>query len=87
LAHGVEPALDVVGFTVDFTHQLMAVRRKDALVSLPEIAERVAARIGARDASPEVRATDFTAVADEAGDNLPRAVATRLPGPNAGWLS
>ena len=60
LAQGIEPALDMVGLAAVFPDRLMAVRRKDALIRLPEIAERAAARIGAREASPEVQTTGLT---------------------------
>jgi hypothetical protein len=71
LAQGIEPALDMVGFAAVFANRLMAVSGENAPISLPEIAERRAACVGAWDAPPEVQATGFTAVANEVGDNLP----------------
>lgn len=52
LAQGVEPALNVLGLATVFAHRLMTVGSENTLVGIPEIAERVAARVGARDASP-----------------------------------
>jgi hypothetical protein len=79
LTQGIEPTLDMVGFPAVFADRLMMVDGENRLVRIPEIAERVAVFVGARDAQPEVQTTRFTAVTDEIGDNLPGAAAQRLP--------
>jgi hypothetical protein len=55
LAQGVEPALDMSGLTTGLTHRLMPVGGENTPVSLPKITERVAARVGARNASQRCR--------------------------------
>ena len=87
MAQGVEPALDMVGFAAVFADRLMAVSGKDTLIRLPEVAERMAAGIGAWDASPELQTNGFAAVTDEIGHNLARAAAQGNPAPSADWLS
>jgi hypothetical protein len=81
LAQGVEPALDMSGLTTGLTHRLMPVGGENTPVSLPKITERVAARVGARNASPEVQTTGFAAVTDEVRHNLAGAAAQRPPYP------
>jgi hypothetical protein len=81
LTQGIEPTFDMVGFPAAFADRLMTVDGENRLVRIPEIAERVAAFVGARDAQPEVQTTRFTAVTYEIGDNLPGAAAQRHPHP------
>jgi hypothetical protein len=64
LTQGIEPTLDMVGFPAVFADRLMTVDGENRLVRIPEIAARVAAFVGARDAQPEVQTTRFTAVTD-----------------------
>ena len=64
LPQGIEPTLNMVGLAAIFTRRLMAVSGKDALISLPEIAERAAARLSAQNASPEGQAIGLGAVAN-----------------------
>lgn len=67
LAQGIEPTLDTVGLTAVFADRLMTVSGKDALIRIPEIAERVATGVGVWNAPPELQATGFGAVTDEEG--------------------
>ena len=81
LSQSIEPALDVIGFATVFAHRLMPVSRKNTLISTPEITKRETPFVGQWNAMPELQTTGFTAVADEVGDNLPRAAAQRDPNP------
>jgi hypothetical protein len=71
----------MVRFAPVFAHRLMAVQRKNTLVSIPEITERVTAFVGQRDPTPKLKATGFTAISTEISHNLPCPATQGYPDP------
>ena len=53
-------------------------RANNALVGIPEIAERVTTHVSRRYSSPEAETTWFAVIPDEVGHNLPRFVFLRV---------
>ncbi len=81
LAQGIEPALNMVGLSAFLADRLMAFPVKNALIGVPEIAERVATNIRCWNTSPEWQTTGFATIPDEIGHNLPGAATQGHPYP------